>query len=107
MLAISFSLLSEDIRDDLRVGIVSSRIFSIGFARSKAGEAQPFLVKNLLILFVMILLLLLTLVSVEFPIHVSDDLCCLGTILSIVCTSHLRTIEPNISSCATDNFDML
>jgi hypothetical protein len=84
---------------------VSTRLFSIGFARFKAGEAR-FLVENLLILFVIILLLLI-LVSVELPIHVSVDLCRLGTNLSIVWTSPVRTIEPNISSCATDNFDML
>jgi hypothetical protein len=37
-LAISLSLLSEDIRDVFQVGIVSTPLFSIGFARFKAGS---------------------------------------------------------------------
>jgi hypothetical protein len=77
-----FSLLSEDIRGHLRARTVSTRLFFIGFARTMAGEGR-FLIENLRILFVIILLLLI-LVSVELPIRVSVDLCCLGTNLSIV-----------------------
>ena len=87
-LAISLSRACDDIRDDLRVGIVSTRLFTFGFATSKAGEAR-FFVENLLILFVIILLSLI-LVSV-FPI--SEDC--------------LEQIGAEFSSCASDNFDLL